>query len=295
MLTTKSELFDLFKNPNEFLACIEYTAGKTGFRSELIEKDFLCSLILMDVFESLDTPLVFKGGTLLAKIHAGFYRLSEDLDLSISLPHNISREKRSQMIRPFKNYVNSIPTRLGIFNVEQPLSGTNESKQYNARLGYQSQLSPIEGNILFEISIREEHQQESEIANANTVLEDFLTEKPYITPYPVKIFNKLEAYAEKMRAALTRTQPVIRDFYDLHFALKNKIIELSDPIYTNLVRSKLAITKKAPIDLSEIKLKKLQAQIATELLPTLSSKVENDFDLEKIFSKLIKYCDKLSS
>ena len=42
-----------------------------------------------------DGTLTFKGGTSLNKIHAGFYRLSEDLDFSISMPVDSARSDRS--------------------------------------------------------------------------------------------------------------------------------------------------------------------------------------------------------
>ncbi len=289
MLTTTSELLELYHNPNEFLPCIEYTAAKTGFRTELIEKDFLCSLILIHLYESLKTPLVFKGGTSLAKIHAGFYRLSEDLDFSLPISHNASRQKRSQTVKPFKEIVNSLPKKLKFFKIEKPLAGTNESRQYNATISYQSQLGPENGNILFEISVREQHLQESTIIEGHTILEDFLIEKPCVTPYPVRVFSKYEAYAEKMRAALTRSQPAIRDFYDIHFAYKNGLIQFLDSAYTDLVRAKLAVPETAAVNLSNEKLNQLKGQITTELLPTLRTNEQDDFSIEETFSLLQDY------
>ena len=50
----------------------------------LIEKDYYCSLILNYFFNG-DTSLVFKGGTCLSKVYVDFYRLSEDLDLIITV------------------------------------------------------------------------------------------------------------------------------------------------------------------------------------------------------------------
>ena len=61
---------------------LKYTEAKTGFTATLIEKDCYCSLILRCLFQG-DSPLVFKGGTCLSKVHVGFYRLSEDLDFVI--------------------------------------------------------------------------------------------------------------------------------------------------------------------------------------------------------------------
>ena len=65
-----------------FRAAVEYTSRTTGFRMDLIEKDYFCSIALACLYTH-DTPLIFKGETCLNKVHVGFYRLSEDLDFSI--------------------------------------------------------------------------------------------------------------------------------------------------------------------------------------------------------------------
>ena len=57
-------------NVDKFRAAIEYTAATTGFRRELIEKDYFCSIVLAFLF-SEETPLVFKGGTCLNKYTSG--------------------------------------------------------------------------------------------------------------------------------------------------------------------------------------------------------------------------------
>jgi len=67
------------------MAAIEYTTANTELKPELIEKDFYCSLVLKYIFSHNTQPLIFKGGTLLTKVYADFYRLSEDLDFSISI------------------------------------------------------------------------------------------------------------------------------------------------------------------------------------------------------------------
>ena len=70
------------EDPVLFEAAIRLTAGETGFPPRLIEKDYFCSVLLEHLAARCDT-LIFKGGTCLAKVHAGFYRLSEDLDFVI--------------------------------------------------------------------------------------------------------------------------------------------------------------------------------------------------------------------
>jgi hypothetical protein len=46
------------ENVPEFLAALEFTQGTTGFRSELIEKDYFCSLVLSAIFENEAHDLV---------------------------------------------------------------------------------------------------------------------------------------------------------------------------------------------------------------------------------------------
>ncbi len=76
-----------------FPESLRYTAARTGFVARLIEKDYFCTLLLAHL-AAADPRLVFKGATCLAKAHAGFYRLSEDLDFAISLSVTASRKER---------------------------------------------------------------------------------------------------------------------------------------------------------------------------------------------------------
>ncbi|MCB1827125.1 MAG: nucleotidyl transferase AbiEii/AbiGii toxin family protein [Coxiellaceae bacterium] len=293
MLKTFSELLAFYGRQSEFLACLEYTASKTGFRAELIEKDFLCSLILSYLYKDLDTPLIFKGGTSLAKIHAGFYRLSEDLDFSLSIAPDASRQQRSDVVKPFKEIVNALPQYLPIFNLQKPITGTNASRQYNATFSYASQIGPVDGTILVEISVREGHLQSPIVLEGCSILEDFLTENRCVSPCRIRSFTKYEAYAEKIRAALTRTKPAIRDFYDIHYAVKRDLINFTDSEYINLVRDKLSLQEVGEIDLSDKKLEQLKRQVDAELLPTLRVReVEaHDFNLNTTFAFLKRYAE----
>jgi len=78
-----------------FRDALQYTQKLTGFTARLIEKDYYCSVILSLLYAE-SPEIFFKGGTLLNKVHAGFYRLSEDLDFTISVSHEA---KRSEQLR----------------------------------------------------------------------------------------------------------------------------------------------------------------------------------------------------
>jgi hypothetical protein len=128
------------ENPALFHEAISFTAAETGFASRLIEKDYFCSVLLEDL-SALAPPLTFKGGTLLAKVHSGFYRLSEDLDFSISTGPQATKKTRSESVAPIKSAIGQLANRLVDARVEIPLTGSNGSTQYNAEISYPSVLT----------------------------------------------------------------------------------------------------------------------------------------------------------
>src|SRR3989304_4616101 len=87
-----------------FRETILYTANTTGFTSELIEKDYFCSVLLSYLYAN-GSPLIFRGGTCLSKIYGEFYRLSEDLDFTISVPFHAPRSIRRKKIEPVKKEI----------------------------------------------------------------------------------------------------------------------------------------------------------------------------------------------
>src|SRR5215471_4525422 len=84
-----------------FREAINLTAAETKFSSRLIEKDYFCTVVL-EYFGQTGDELVFKGGTCLAKVHADFYRLSEDLDFLIPVELDSSRAERRKRIKGLK-------------------------------------------------------------------------------------------------------------------------------------------------------------------------------------------------
>lgn len=98
-----------------FREAVNFTTAETAFASRLIEKDYFCTLLLA-YLAAIDDRLVFKGGTCLAKVHADFYRLSEDLDFVVPLPVDAPRAERSKQAKPLKEAVEKLPKRLPEFH-----------------------------------------------------------------------------------------------------------------------------------------------------------------------------------
>ena len=120
---------DFHREKEKFLKAVRATSRISGFSGTLIEKDYYCSLILKEIFQSKDCNLIFKGGTLLNKVHAGFYRLSEDLDFAISAIPKLPRKKRSASAQIAKKCVNEAVKKLEL-TFSKPFKGRNENRMY---------------------------------------------------------------------------------------------------------------------------------------------------------------------
>jgi predicted nucleotidyltransferase component of viral defense system len=116
--------FQLHETPDAFRQALSFTEAESGFAKRLIEKDYYCSLILADFEPLFANGLVFKGGTSLSKVHAGFYRLSEDLDFTISIPTTVRRPGRRRAVAPIKNHLEKVTERLPAVEIASPLTDT---------------------------------------------------------------------------------------------------------------------------------------------------------------------------
>src|SRR5947208_6432442 len=179
--------------PEELRAAIRFTGEETGFAPRLIEKDYFCSVILEALAEA-DVPLIFKGGTCLAKVHSGFFRLSEDLDFSIPTAPDTARGERGRVIAPVKAIVARLPKKTSGFEVLVPLEGHNASTQYNATLGYRSLLTSRTETIQIEIGLREPILTPPEHAQVHTVLLHWVQGGAFVETFPARCLS----YAETM-------------------------------------------------------------------------------------------------
>lgn len=114
--------------------------------------------------------------------------------------------------------VAALPGELSVFHAVQPLTGANRSTQYIAVAGYTPLLSRQEDTI--EIGIREPLLMPVLNGSARTILLDPISGRPLVEAAAVNCISKTEAFAEKFRAALTRRDVAIRDFYDIDYAVR---------------------------------------------------------------------------
>jgi predicted nucleotidyltransferase component of viral defense system len=265
-----------------FREAVNYTMASTGFLSRLIEKDYFCSLLLEHLAEGNDA-LFFKGGTCLAKVHAEFYRLSEDLDFTIPTPVTASRSERSRRAAGLKTSVIAIAQRHPIFHLVQNLTGENNSAQYTAVLGYTSLVTGQEENIKIQVALREPLLRPGADVSAHTLLLDPVSDRPMVEPVRVRCISSLEAFAEKFRAALSRRDAAIRDFYDVAYAVGKMGLRPDDGDFVDLIRQKLTVPGNEPVDVSESCFILLRRQTEAQLKPVLRPKDFAEFNPNRAF------------
>jgi predicted nucleotidyltransferase component of viral defense system len=269
-----------------FRESLTFTEARSGFSARLIEKDYYCTLVLSDLSGRFERALVFKGGTCLSKVHAEFFRLSEDLDFSVTTPSDASFSDRRRAAAPINAHFSSIPDRLTCLELAESFAGHNRSKQYNGRLAYRSAITGDREFINVEVSLREEIILPSELLPARTLLIDALSAQPALPPVNVHVLQYREAYAEKIRAALTRPVPAIRDFFDVDHALQGERLDRRNPELLALVAKKLSVAANDSAHLSESKRANLRSQLITDLRPVLRATDYEVFNLERAFAAL---------
>lgn len=272
----------LHEDPELFREAVSFTAAETTFVPRLIEKDYFCTVLLAYLADA-DPALVFKGGTALAKIHADFYRLSEDLDFSIPMPVDATRSKRSAQTTALKKAVHSLETALPVFRVVQAVTGANSSTQYIASAGYKSLLSQQEETIKIEVGLREPLEMPAIDAPARTMLLDPVSSQAMVKPAVVRCISRMEAFAEKFRAALSRREVAIRDFYDIDHGVRKLGIRPADADLIGLVKKKLSIPGNDQVNVSEPRLASLRRQLEPQLKPVLRAADFAQFDLDRAF------------
>ena len=276
----------LHEDADLFLEAVRFTAAETRFTPHLIEKDYFCS-VLLEYLAGEDT-LVFKGGTCLAKVHSGFYRLSEDLDFIVPVASDASRAERRRRVAGVKRAFSALPEALPGFHFVDPITGANNSTQYLGVVGYHSLLTREDQSIKIEVGLREPLVTPVERGLAQTLLLDPITGEARLAPIKASCMSRQEAFAEKFRAALTRRQPAIRDFFDIDHATRKQGLRTAEDDFVRLVGVKLSIPGTEALDVSPQRLADLRRQLEPQLKPVLREEDLREFDLDRAFEAVVQ-------
>jgi hypothetical protein len=104
-----------------------------------------------------------------------------------------------------------------------------------------------------------------------------------VAPITLRCIAKTEAFSEKFRAALSRREPAIRDFYDIDHAVQKGGLSPEGAALVNQVKQKLAIRGNDPVDVSHDRLADLRDQVESQLRPVLRDIDFAEFDLNRAF------------
>ena len=140
------------------------------------------------------------------------------------------------------------------------------------------------GRIKIEVGLREPLLVPPISGEAQTLLVYSFTSP--VSRYPAITVNamaKEEAYAEKVRAAVTRRVPAIRDYFDLFHASRQVGLDFSDSNFINMVRKKLEVPGNEPIDVSLERKRDLEKQLNGQLKPVLRPDDFTRFKLDEVF------------
>lgn len=267
---------------------IPFIAEKYNFRLEIIEKDYYLTLILNSVESHLSQSLVFKGGTLLNKIHLNYHRLSEDIDFTYFRPEGLeTRSKRSRAMTPIREKMPALLKLLELKSEKPEGEGANNSTQYVFNISYPSFITGKDENIKLEISLRQT-PIEKPVHNAIThFYKDPFTEEDLIPKNRILSLTYNEAVAEKLKAAITRKEVAIRDYYDLWFIAEAKF-DFKDRHFLSIFKKKLEEEKYRAnysnnFGLNQKSIELLHRQISTELIPVI--RIGESFVLDKVFER----------
>jgi len=173
---------------------------------------------------------------------------------------------------------------MSILTLPEDFTGHNSSRQYVAYVTYPSVfLTEETARIKIEVGLREMPLMPPVQMKARTLLINPFTRKPLVPDIDLTTLSMQEAIAEKLRAALTRLEPAIRDFFDIDYLASGNKIDLNDQHLFQLLAEKLKVPGNPPIDLSPARKEKLKTQINTELKPVLRPVDFESFDLDRAF------------
>lgn len=266
-------------------------SDKHKFRPAIIEKDFYITILLNNVNTKLSDRIAFKGGTLLNKIYFDYKRLSEDLDFTYISGDNLdTRAKRSRAIKPIKDKMPEFLKNLKLKSPEPEGKGFNESKQYIFRIEYPSIVTNKKELIKLEISLRQFPIEQPVQNRVNHFFQDPFTEEDLIPTNKVLSLTLMEAVAEKLKAAVTRRDLAIRDYYDL-WHISEKKFDFKNKDFIRIFKKKLKEEGfkedyRENFGLDERAIASLTKQVDSALIPVI--RINEYFDLEKVLKRFNK-------
>ncbi len=273
---------------------------ETKFPQDLLEKDYHLTRILHKISEKQIKDLVFKGGTCLNKCYLGFYRLSEDLDFVYNNDtKELSKRQIKLILDKLRRELIEILDELGLETSKELGKGwkmlTSKFKPRIVGLEIITKYNSIIDNsvqtIKLEISFRKKLRKPTKRKTIKHEFIDSLGHPILEKGVEIEVIDLNENLAEKFRALMVRKNIAIRDVYDIHFILKNKIAKI-DKALIDLILAKInessneKFTRKELFDF----IKSLDSKLSDLNEKEISSMLKSDekVDVKEMVKTIIK-------
>ncbi|MBU1197643.1 nucleotidyl transferase AbiEii/AbiGii toxin family protein [Candidatus Micrarchaeota archaeon] len=235
----------------------EIIAASSKLPVGLVEKDIWITYSLREIFSFPESRyLVFKGGTCLVRAYLGYFRFSEDIDLTWA-----NGEIKEHAFR--KNVIGKLMAGLGLQwdfhdRVKTGIAGTHSGKVMNyffltpknggklkVTVAFDERLAfPAKRMKLKRLEVPKDKERELEAMFGHLA-------KAYFSSLELPCYSIQEIGAEKVRAVLTRRlQPArSRDLFDLYKMVEGSSLYRVAP--AEAVRAKMALAMKTPAYVKE--------------------------------------------
>ena len=252
-----------------------------GFDDYKFEKDFLLTLILIKFWEKYP-DLVFKWGTCLNKIYFPYFRMSEDLDFVLN--NDAWQTTRRKTLKQYENDFIADLSILGI-SLREGRTKFDTHKLAMFTFEYNSIINNSIQTIKIDISLKNKLYLAPIPWIIQSIYIDKIMEENIFDTHYINCIDLKESTAEKLRAALTRRTPAIRDFFDIWYIKYNWGFDFDDKEFRDLLKLKL---KEVDFDYTlEDNYDLLVKQIQTDLKPVLNE--DFDFDFDEIYSFILSF------
>lgn len=189
-------------------------AARQGLDPLIVEKDFYLTRLIWALAQERGPRLLLKGGTCLSKCDLGFHRMSEDADFVIPWSSSTNyRRTNAHHTNQVRETLRAIVSEVG--GTLHSIDGERFEQASYVRwtINYLSELSPKQvGTIVIEVAMRPTLRPARQARLGNILTGPLIA--AYGDAYCLSL-DGAEVRAEKVRAAYTREDPAIRDFYDL--------------------------------------------------------------------------------
>jgi len=150
-------------------------------------------------------------------VYFPYFRLSEDLDFVRENKDDLGRTGRKSLLKQYENTMISELLKLGL-TLQDERTKFDEYRLAMFSFAYESALDSSMQTIKIDISLKSQLQLPPVRLPIRAIFQDVILGEDIFSEHTLTCIDLTEALAEKMRAALTRREPAIRDFFDIWYA-----------------------------------------------------------------------------